>query len=267
MRRIERDQRRVAVAPIGDLFEQRTVGRLVRLHTSRSGTAPRASARLAPIRMPRRSAMLSIATTRNAFLIFATTASGAASGGAPERRPVPLRADQPVGGEARQKEAEDPHRALPLPSFGKASLMSIPLHREGARRPAAVLLQREPPGHAADPGGETADLAAGAAESRKRSSAALGSASPPRRRRKPVTPACAGAKRAAAGGGQIERGLPELADRDAETLAARAPPRRPRAHPFSVLAATATIAGGVEAQGSKAGRVKLDRSRVAHRLR
>ena len=37
MRRIERDERRIAVAPVGELFEQRVVGRLVGLRDAKIG--------------------------------------------------------------------------------------------------------------------------------------------------------------------------------------------------------------------------------------
>ena len=81
MRRIERDERRIAVAPVGELFEERMVGRLVGLGDDKIGNGAarigkaRAQADAPPLGIPSR------ATTRSALLIFATTASGVSSSG------------------------------------------------------------------------------------------------------------------------------------------------------------------------------------------
>ena len=103
--RIERDERRIAVRPVGDLFEKRAVGRLVRLRHEKVGNR---AARIGKAqcrggcRAARPSA--STATTRSAFLIFATTASGTPlrrrAGRAPRRR---RRMSRSVGRRGRKR--------------------------------------------------------------------------------------------------------------------------------------------------------------------
>ena len=123
--------------------------------------AHRRGSRRAGCRAARRVA--STATTRSALLILATTASGFPSGGAAEARceaapPRPAsrgRMRRSVRSRGRQRLRIRVLR--PRSPFGKASLMRIPLQREDTRAPAAVLFQRQPPGHAADAGGKAAD--------------------------------------------------------------------------------------------------------------
>ena len=86
--RIEPDQRRVAVAPVGDGLEQPAVGfgigldhRNRRIHRARIGEPM-------PVLSPSRAAASFTAASRIALLISSTTTSGAFSAGADERRVI-----------------------------------------------------------------------------------------------------------------------------------------------------------------------------------
>src|SRR5688500_398709 len=113
------------------------------------------------MRRPRISAKGSVATTRSAFFTFATTARGAPSGSTPEGRLSPFRRPAQASRMSRSVESRGRARlrirAPPPACVDKASLMRIPLHTELARPPAAVLFQRDMPGHASDPGAEVVD--------------------------------------------------------------------------------------------------------------
>ena len=155
--------------------------------------------------------------------------------------------------------------AVPLPSLGKASLIGIPLQREGARRPAAVLFQRQTPGHAADPGGKAADGAGGQRGNpeAKLRRARLGMA--PETQEKAGDARLAGAQRAAAGGGKIKRGLSQLADRHSHATAGK---RRLEGPQGLALRARGDLddAGGIETEPDKARRIKKTRLAPGIRL-
>ena len=101
VRRIEPDQRRVAVAPVGDRFEQSRIAprigigrRECRIHRARIGQ------RHAGVQSPSRAAASFIAVIRSADFTGATTTSGASSGAGRAAR-------DPVG-----REPPQPHRQI-----------------------------------------------------------------------------------------------------------------------------------------------------------
>jgi hypothetical protein len=153
---------------------------------------------------------------------------------------------------------------VPLPSFNKRALIGIPLKREESRRPAAVLFQRQTPGHASDPNGEFAD---GSGRQRGKPEAKLCGARlhvTAKPQQKAGHTRLTGTQHAAPCGGKVERGLSQFADHAPETGAGERRLERPQG---LVLRTDGDFddAGRIEAKLDEARSIKT--ARFAARLR
>ena len=121
MRRIERDERRIAVAPVGDRLEQRAVGRLVGflhdeigMRAARIGEA-HAEPDAAPLgeRVDRDDAQRALDLGHDGKRLSLRRRGGSPlrSRSAPPRQP---RTDEAVGAKPRQAKAQDPRAPSPL---------------------------------------------------------------------------------------------------------------------------------------------------------